>query len=354
MGAAMSDRSGEEMGAYTVGAHVADGSMGAVYQARHRETGERLAIKVLHSDVARDPVAVERFRREYETAKALRHAHIVSVRDYGETSDGSQFMTMELLDGEELASTLARTGSMPPARLVRCVCQLALALNRAHSEGVIHRDLKPSNIFVCGPDEKVRVLDFGSVKLQMATGPKLTALGTTLGSPYYMSPEQAAGEPDVDPRTDVFALAAITLELATGRVAFAGENVAEILMKIVGEEPPAVSTLNPDYSWDFDTVVKKGLGKDKRTRYPSAIAYAEALLRAVALEPKVERWASASTASVEDALRRQPKPAAASMPAPISSSELPPLPEREPRAAAIAIALAATTVLAAASWFILS
>ena len=119
----MGERTGQRFGAYTMGAHVADGSMGAIYEARHEETAQRVAIKVLHPKVARNAVAVERFRREYETAKSLRHAHIIEVLDFGETADGAEFMTMEFLEGEELSLLLAREGALRPARTARIVCQ---------------------------------------------------------------------------------------------------------------------------------------------------------------------------------------------------------------------------------------
>ncbi|MFA9472737.1 MAG: serine/threonine-protein kinase [Deltaproteobacteria bacterium] len=279
----MGDRTGEQLGAYTVGAHVADGSMGSVYEARHSETGERVAVKVLHPEVASDAVAVQRFRREYETAKSLCHAYIIDARDFGATAGGAHFMTMELLEGEELSLVLVREGGMRPARLVRVVSQLALALHHAHTHGVIHRDLKPDNILLCAGahGDEVRVLDFGSVKRQVESGPKLTAFGTTLGSPYYMSPEQAMGKLDLDQRTDVFALAAIMHELATGQVAFPGDSVAAILKKIADEEPPPVSTSSPDYPWSFDDVVKQGLRKDKVNRFGNTMELANAMLRAL-------------------------------------------------------------------------
>jgi serine/threonine protein kinase len=173
---------------------------------------------------------------------------VVSVHEFGSTPEGSYFMTMEYLYGEELGAAIRRDGPQPMPRVVQTLCQTALALDHAHSFGVVHRDLKPDNIFLCKRDagDDVRVLDFGSVKLQMETGPKLTAFGTTLGSPYYMSPEQAMGKTDVDQRTDVFAIAAMLHEMLTGKVAFDGENVAAILMKIIKGEPTPASMLNPD------------------------------------------------------------------------------------------------------------
>lgn len=353
----MGERTGQRFGAYTMGAHVADGSMGAIYEARHQETAERVAIKVLHPRVARDAVAAERFRREYDTAKSLRHAHIIEVLDFGETADGADFMTMEFLEGEELSLLLGREGALRPARMVRMVCQIAVALHHAHADGVIHRDLKPDNIFVCkGSDgDEIRVLDFGSVKLQVETGPKLTMLGTTLGSPYYMSPEQAMGKLDVDPRTDVFALAAIMHELATGQVAFAADGIAEILRKIVSEDPPPVSISNPAYPWAFDEVVRKGLRKDKLERFGSSIELAESMLTALGLDPDVEGWAHRPVEEIERVIGDAPETPALDIPSPLPfrTSVPPALPIRKHRGATLAIGLSVVAALILGAWLLL-
>lgn len=296
-------RLGTQLGSYVVVARIADGAMARVYEGRHQETRDRVAIKVLHSHVARDPVAVERFRREYETARSLEHPKIVDVIDFGETRDESYFLTMEYLEGEELSELLAREGALYPAQAVRIGCQLALGLHCAHSDGVIHRDLKPDNIFLCptpqGP--AVRILDFGSVKLQLEAGPKLTAVGMTLGSPFYMSPEQAQGKLDVDQRTDVWALAAILYEMATGEIAFEADNIVVILNKIISYSPDPVSMSNPEYPTAFDQVIDRALSKDKTKRYNSCIALAEAMLEAFGLEPDVQRWAEASVEEISAA-----------------------------------------------------
>lgn len=354
----MGDRTGEQLGAYTLVAHVADGSMGSVYEACHREIGERVALKVLHPAVADDAVAVQRFRREYETARALRHAYIVDVHEFGESSDGVHFMTMEFLEGVELSLILEREGALRPARVVRLISQLAIALHHAHGNGVIHRDLKPDNIFVCANanGDELRILDFGSVKREVEPGPKLTALGSTLGSPYYMSPEQATGKLDLDPRTDVFSQSAILHELSTGQLAFPGDNVAAILMKIVGEEPPPVSTCNPEYPWAFDEVVRKGLQKDKVDRFGSATELVEAMLCALGLEPDLPRWARTHVDAIEQALRAPaPHAPAESIPpfAPPSSMPAAP-PMRDNRAVTMAAWFAVAIGLLAVAWLMLS
>ncbi len=305
-------RLGRKFGDYIVVARVADGAMGRVYEGRHTESRERVAVKILHDDVAKDQVAVERFKREYETALEFDHPNIVKVVDFGPTDDGSYFLTMEYLLGRELGDLLRAEGAQEAARTLRVMCQTCDALAHAHSFGVIHRDLKPDNIFLCESQDGdvVKILDFGSVKLQMETGPKLTAFGTTLGSPYYMSPEQAMGKLDVDKRTDVFAIAAIVSEMATGHVAFEGSNVAEILMKIVNHDPEPVSTQNPRYPAALDQVVLRGLEKDKTARFESTPALGAALVGAFGLEGDSARWGATSVEEIRRALAQTAPPAA--------------------------------------------
>ncbi|MEM1418701.1 MAG: serine/threonine-protein kinase, partial [Myxococcota bacterium] len=297
-------RIGTQLGDYVVVARVADGAMGRVYEGRHAETRARVAIKVLHAEVMKDDVAVERFRREYDAAEELDHPGVIDVLDFGAATDGAPYMTMEYLEGEELSEALKHAGTFAPARTVRAVSQLAAALDAAHSFGFIHRDLKPENIFLVRTEQgdRVKILDFGSVKLQMETGPKLTAFGTTLGSPYYMSPEQAMGKLDIDQRTDVFAIAAIAYEMATGNVAFEGSNVAEILMKIMNADPPPPSGINAAYPHAFDDVIDRALSKDKTGRPGTVGALADAIAGAFGLEASHRRWAEASLAEIDAAL----------------------------------------------------
>jgi len=297
-------RLGRQLGGYIVAARVADGAMGRVFEGRHPETKARVAIKVLHANVARDEVAAQRFIREYETTAELQHPHIVKVIEFGVTPEGARFLTMEFLDGEELGAVLGRGHPPVPARIVRILCQAALALEHAHSFGFIHRDLKPDNLFLVRTKkgDDVRVLDFGSVKMQLEMGAKLTALGMTVGSPFYMSPEQAMGRGDVDQRSDVFALGAILYEMLTDKVAFEAPNVAKIMMRILNEEPEPPSRVRPECPASFDAVVAKALAKDKEQRYRGPLELARAVLTAYGLTGEVATWAERSEPEVAAAL----------------------------------------------------
>lgn len=321
---AVDTRLGATVGEYVVVAQIADGAMGRVYEGRHAKTKQRVAIKILHPDIALDAVSVERFKREADTARELEHPNVVKVIDFGQTEDGSHFMTMEYLEGEELGHLVRRDGAMAPARIVRIISQLAVALDHAHSFGVIHRDLKPDNVFLVQSDagDIVRILDFGSVKLQVETGAKLTAFGTTLGSPYYMSPEQAMGKQDVDSRTDVFACTAILYEMLTGKIAFEGPNVAQILMKIMNEQPTGPSLLGKGVPAGLDDVIDKGLRKDKSRRYGSVGALADGAVHAFGLSGASVDWAKKPQVEIAAALGATTPPP----PRPFGVESLPPPP----------------------------
>jgi serine/threonine-protein kinase len=297
-------RLGVQLGDYIIVAHVADGAMGSVYEARNADTRERVAIKVLHPDIAEDEIAVERFKREYETADAFDHPHIVRVLDFGETVDGSLFMTMEYLSGMELGELLRGKVLPSPARVLRAASQVAQALEYAHAHGVVHRDLKPDNVFLCNTPEgdHVRLLDFGSVKLQVETGPKLTAFGTTLGSPFYMSPEQAKGLPDVDARTDVFAMGAMLYEALSGKIAFEAPTVAEILMKIVRHKQAPLTSVKSTLPPGIDAVIDRALAKDKTKRYATPGALVDAVLGAFGVRVSYQEWAVRPQAELEHAM----------------------------------------------------
>ena len=234
-------------GRYELRRVVADGGMGRVYEGIDKQTDSRVAVKILHPDVAKDEIALERFKREYEINASLPHEHIVNVVDFQRDSVADTWiLVMEFLDGEELRYALKREKVLPPERVVRMMAQVAIGLDEAHARGFIHRDLKPDNVFLVGTREGdvVKLLDFGSAKDtgNQSNKKKLTVLGTTIGSPYYMAPEQAQGLETIDPRADIFALGAVLYECITGEVPFSGTNGPSILLAILTKDPAAPST----------------------------------------------------------------------------------------------------------------
>jgi serine/threonine-protein kinase len=286
-------------GRYEIRRVIADGGMGRVYEGIDKQTDSRIAVKVLHEDVARDEVSLERFKREYEISALLPHEHIVRVLDFQHDSASSTWLlVMEYLDGEELRCVLKRDRVLGAARLVRMLSQVAVGLDGAHARNFIHRDIKPDNLFLCGTREGdvVKLLDFGSVKDQSGQRKKLTMLGTTIGSPYYMSPEQAQGLESIDARADVFALGAVTYECITGEVPFGGVNGPSILLAILTQEPVWPSRRIHDAAHpippDLDCAIAKALAKVPAMRFPSVGALADAVGHAYGLSGHHREWAT--------------------------------------------------------------
>jgi serine/threonine-protein kinase len=277
---------------------VADGGMGRVYEALDLTEGRHVAVKVLHQEVARDRVQVERFKREFEVSQQLPHEHIVEVLDFISLPEG-YVLVMEFLYGEELRSTLDREKVIGPARAVRMLSQIAIGLDKAHARKLVHRDLKPDNIFLCQTPEGdiVKLLDFGSVKDKAEGAKKLTVMGTTIGSPYYMAPEQAQGLDTLDHRADVWALAAILFESLTGKVPFPGKNGPMILLEILTKEAPSASELARSSSLpvppSVDPVLERAFKKAPALRFSSVGELADARGRAYGLEGDHRAWAQA-------------------------------------------------------------
>jgi serine/threonine protein kinase len=277
---------------------VADGGMGRVYEGIDKFTNSRIAVKVLHDEVVKDEVSLERFKREYEISKSLPHDHIVDVLDFQhDATSGLWFLVMEFLDGEELRVLLKREKTIPPERVVRMLSQVAKGLDEAHKRQFVHRDLKPDNLFMCGTREGdlVKILDFGSVKDKNQNAKKLTVLGTTIGSPYYMAPEQAQGLDTLDGRADVFALGAIAYESLTGSVPFDGSNGPSILLAIMTKDPvPASERLqNAGRSapMALDEVLEVALAKNPNIRTRTVGDLANALGHAYGLTGVHQAWA---------------------------------------------------------------
>jgi serine/threonine protein kinase len=284
---------------YQIRRVVADGGMGRVYEALDMVAQRNVAVKVLHPEVSRDTVAVERFKREFEVSKQLPHEHIVEVTDFQSTGDGSYALVMEFLYGEELRATLKRQKVIKPARVVRMLSQVAIGLDAAHGRKLVHRDLKPDNLFLCQTTigDIVKVLDFGSAKDKAATAKKLTVMGTTIGSPYYMAPEQAQGLDTLDQRADVWAMAAITYECIAGSVPFKGHSGPAILLEILTKEPEAPSVAGKGQKHPIpptvDRAIQAAMKKTASLRTPSIGALADQIGRAYGLEGDHLKWANA-------------------------------------------------------------
>jgi len=256
---------------------IAAGGMAAIYAATHTRLAGRYAVKVLHAEAAEMGSVVERFRREAEITSALRHPHIVQVLDFNQMDDGRPYMVMEYLDGTDLRARLGRGKTIPLDRAAVIVEQVAEALAAAHTVGVTHRDLKPENLFcvaVPGSDKEfMKVLDFGMSKIRHAS--KITADATVLGTPPYMSPEQALGQIDaIGPATDQFALAAILYEMLSGEIAFYAATVPAVLDAVITRDP--FPLVGPELA-AVDRVVRVGLAKEKGERFPDILAFARAV-----------------------------------------------------------------------------
>ncbi len=268
---------------------LGEGGMGAVYVADHLRIGRKVAIKRLHPELAADQKAVQRFQREARAAAATGHEHIVEIIDLGYTDDGAPYLVMEYLRGVTLAQLLKLEGRLSARRACHIVGQLLAALAAVHEKGIVHRDLKPDNIFLTrrGADaDYVKVLDFGISKMKLEDdGLELTRTGVMMGTPYYMSPEQARGMKSLDHRVDLYAAGVILFECLTGRVPFAGDNYHALLQQILRVEPPRASEVTPGVARDLDEIILRSLSKDPAPRFPDAAAMLEALLPHGATRP---------------------------------------------------------------------
>ena len=274
-------------GKYRLEKPLARGGMGSVWFARHTELDAPAAVKFMAHELVGTPVAEMRFKREAKAAAQLRSPHVVHIHDYG-VEDGAPYMVMELLDGHDLSAELHRAGKLSIGRVASIVAQVAKALAMAHAAGIVHRDLKPSNLFLArsGDDEIVKVLDFGVAK---ETAPSLvidkTTSGTLVGSPQYMSPEQARGEP-VDFQSDLWSLGVVVFETLTGRPPFESTHLGALLAKIHEANAPAPTSIAPELPRAIDAFMARALARSPADRFPSAKAMADELLAIAGAAPK--------------------------------------------------------------------
>jgi eukaryotic-like serine/threonine-protein kinase len=272
-------------GRYDLAAHLATGGMGAVFRARHVHLRKDVALKVLRPDLTSSPDIVERFRREAEIASALEHDNIVRVTDFGSSAEGYLFLVMELLTGESLFDRLRREGFLPPEEAVPILWQVCAGLEAAHALGVVHRDLKPENVFLARTSsgrEVTKILDFGIAKIAGPASGSATQAGIVVGTPEYLSPEQATGSA-VDARADLYAVGLIAWRTLVGHHPFKADEPRGLLMMQATRPVPPLTEPRPDFS-EYPALVSavaKACAKEPGERHPTAAALREELARAL-------------------------------------------------------------------------
>ncbi len=264
-------------GRYEIESVLGAGAMGTVYRARDSESGEHLALKILRRDLAGSEEANARFGLEALVGLRIDHPNCVGVADFGTGEDGAIFLAMELLDGESLGDVLAREGRMDWRRALRIARNVLRGLGHAHEHDIVHRDIKPDNIFLCPCDadpDLARVLDFGIAKLTSRSAPAITAAGITVGTPEFLSPEQAAGGV-LDGRSDLYSLSVVLYELIAGRTPFAGDEPLKILLAHTTKPVPMFAEVAPEVQVPeaVEQLVRHGLEKHPADRIPTAAAY---------------------------------------------------------------------------------
>jgi serine/threonine protein kinase len=275
-------------GAYRVTRLIAQGGMSAVYEAVQLRLDQRVAVKVMARELASNPEALARFRREAEITSGLRHPHLVTLMDFGTAPAGQPYLVMEHLQGIDLEQRLRRVGRVPLPTMLHIVKQVASALAAAHEQGIVHRDLKPANVFLVElPDEPdfAKVLDFGISKVKAAST-QLTKASSIIGTPNYMAPEQATGLLDeIDQRTDQWALACIAWEMLSGRAPFASDDMSAVFYQVIHLQPRPLGKQAPGLPPAVEAVLLRALSKNMAERFPSIRDFATALESAAVGRP---------------------------------------------------------------------
>jgi serine/threonine-protein kinase len=271
---------GDRLASYVITRVLGQGGRGVVYEATHEALGKRVAIKTLLAQGANVPELTARFVREGKAAARIRHPNVVDVADVG-VHAGMPYLVMEYLEGEDLAALLERSAPMRASEIADLMVPIASALGAAHAAGIVHRDLKPENVFVTrgpGGARQPKLVDFGISKLNDAQAMGLTGTHAILGTPFYMSPEQAGGSRDVDHRSDVFSLGVMLYQCATRELPFFGESLFQLLGAIMHSAPPPVRSLRSDIPQVLEAVIEKAMQKDPAARFQSAPELGAALL----------------------------------------------------------------------------
>jgi len=272
-------------GKYRIDAIKGVGGMGEVYRATQINLDRTVAVKLMRGDFSADEQMAERFKREALAVGRLNHPNITTVYDYGIEPSLGAYLVMEFLTGRTLHEELKALGRIEPDRAVKIIKQACAAVNAAHVEGIIHRDLKPDNIFLLDESEdepRIKILDFGIAKFYGegdTEGLTLTAAGTVIGTPIYMSPEQCRGE-NLDPKSDVYSLGCVLFEMLTGRPPFTGPNISALIVQHATEAPPPPSMLLPGLPYQFEEVLLRALAKPREERYQTAAEFGDAIVQA--------------------------------------------------------------------------
>jgi serine/threonine-protein kinase len=263
-------------GQYRIEAEIGRGGMSVVYRALDSRLNRLVAIKVLPPELAYDEAIGSRFTREAQTSAQLSHAHIVPIYDVGER-DGIAYFVMALVRGESLAALIERQPLRPVDEVRRFAAEIADALSYAHLRGVIHRDIKADNVLLDNESGRVVVTDFGIARA-VEGGTRLTVTGSAVGTPTYMSPEQATGEREIDGRSDIYSLGVLAYQMLAGRVPFTAGNPMALLLKQVSERPRPIAELRPEAPAALCDIIERALAKKPEDRWPTAAAMREALL----------------------------------------------------------------------------
>ncbi len=267
-------------GKYKITRLIGQGGMGSVYEGVHQLIHRRVAIKVLRP--SEDPSAGARFQQEARAAGLIGNDHILEVHDIGTLEDSAKYMVCEYLDGESLSQRIRQHGRLAPQEVTPIAIQILAGLGAAHEAGIIHRDLKPDNIFLlrekAGQRDFVKIIDFGISKFAQNDGDlSMTKTGMLVGTPHYMSPEQARGKGGIDARTDLYAVAVMLYEAVAGRVPFLADSFNDLLFKVALEDPPALESLVPGIDPSFTELIRKGMAREPHNRFQTAADFALAI-----------------------------------------------------------------------------
>jgi serine/threonine-protein kinase len=266
-------------GRYRLQSAIGVGGMGEIWRAHDLELEGPCAVKFILGHLATEEGVRARLLQEGKAAAQLRSAHAVQVLGVGE-HEGAMYLAMELLEGEPLSARLARGQLLSPAETLTLLSHVTHTLERAHAAGIVHRDLKPDNLWLCAGHELfVKVLDFGVAKTHLTHSSKHTVAGALVGTPHYMSPEQAMAEREVDHRSDLWALAIITVECLTGRRPFEANGIAPLLLKLVSQAPPPLAQLGAHLPITLESWWQRALQREPERRFQSASELLEALRR---------------------------------------------------------------------------